>query len=318
MMSKRYSNKFLSIFIFFLISFILNPNSFLFSAPNYYYYPNFNYQKYRELEYIDEEALSEKIEEYLKKKVPSLEVSYRDVIDAIIAEGHQVYLKGGMVRDLLSLNPTEPRDIDFDYTGTREELRELLQSKCWLYSQVPNRATIKIGNHRKHFMEAFSVDDTINPKEESYEFTINNIFYCCKTRRFLPGSESGFRDLIYDRLNIRAKDWNDWLMRDENNCSYKIFRFWKMVGKGYVYSTELMNFFVHKTHKIIVQDKKKFHQELLGYISQHYFCFDEIYHGSVAVMGFDWSQKHITAIRKEAELEDKILKQRKDKYTFFN
>ncbi|MGA8164050.1 MAG: hypothetical protein WB791_03375 [Waddliaceae bacterium] len=304
--------------VFFLISLFVYSFNELSSCPNYYYYSDFNYQKYRNFSVIHETEQREKIEAYLKRSVPALKGdSFRDVIDAITAKNFEAYIVGGMIRDLLSLNPAEPRDIDLRYTGSIEELKDILDSHRWPYTHLPGRHYVIIGDHRGTFMDAVSIDTSSKNKidDGSDEFTINNIFYHCNTRSFAGNSKAGLEDFAYDRLRILAKDWKAWLYEDTGHRHYLIFRFWKMVGKGYVYSTEMADFFIHETEMIFKDNHEEFHEQLLHYLGSHYEAFDEIYRGCLAIMGYDWTHGNFLSFKDEIEQRHEEKTAIRDKYT---
>src|SRR5690606_40124502 len=136
-------------------------------------------------------------------------------------EGHDVYLRGGVLRDLLSNSPSEPNDIDFDYTGSLEDLLHILDKHQWTYTHLPERQIVIIGDHRSCSMDALPVYIAIDSGEDSLEFTVNNIFYHCNTKTFLRGSEIGLRDLEYGRINILNEDWHKWLYNGNAHEYYK-------------------------------------------------------------------------------------------------
>jgi hypothetical protein len=299
--------------LFFLLA--ISPISKISAAPNYYY-SAINYKKYQSLGELPGNEQTEKIEAYLQKQVPGLSASYQDVINAIIAEGHDVYLRGGVVRDLLSLSEAEPNDVDLDYTATVEELIAICEKNHWQYTHFPNRLVVTIGDHRGGAIDAMPVRcDEETDSEASLEFTINNIFYHCNTKSFLRSSEVGLIDLSYDRIHILTDNWELWLKESNAHPYYKIIRFWKMVGKGYVYSKKLQDFFFSETNKILTRDSKGFQKDLFHYVSHHHYSYQDIYHGAVAIMGYEWAQNNVSCnsdyisnlyLKAEAE---------KDKYT---
>ncbi len=288
------------------------------AAPNYYYYPGLNYSELERLGEIEEVANSEKIEAYLQKMVPGLNVSYRQLIDILIAEGFHVYLRGGAVRDVLSLSMIEPNDVDLDYTGEVEDLIAICQKHHWQYTHFPNRKIVTIGDPLKGGIDAMPVRwDEETDNEASLEFTINNIFYHCNTHSFLKSSEVGLQDLIYDRIHILTNNWEAWLYQPGIHPYYKIFRFWKMVGKGYVFSNRLQEFFSSETERIIAQDPKGWEKDLNEHLSTHFYSYNDIFHGAVAIMGYDWAVEHLQNQKEALEkLHFKILRE-KENFTYY-
>lgn len=302
-------------FTFFISLFI--PFWDLSAAPNYYY-SAINYEKYQKLEELKENELADKIELYLQKKVPGLDANYRDVIDALISEGYHVYLRGGVVRDLLSLSSNEPSDVDLDYTGSVQELIEILKKHHWQYTHFPHRQVVTIGDYAQGAIDAVPVRTDEEPESEtSLEFTINNIFYHANTKSFLRNSEIGLMDLSYDRIHIQSNHWKVWLYQSNGHRYYKIFRFWKMVGKGYVYSEQLQRFFYEETLTIKQTDPEGFQIDLNNYLSTHLYSYDDVYHGSIAIMGYDWAQKNINSNKEEITKLHSDVEAEKSRHTYY-
>ena len=89
-----------------------------------------------------------------------------------------------------------------------------------------------------------------------------------------------------------------------------------MVGKGYVYTTEMGDFFYEETAQILKRDKAGFKQELLHYISGHYTSYDELFRGAMAVMGYEWTYKYLSSIKEKAERRHLDMESVKDRYTY--
>ena len=311
--SPFYFRIILSIFLYFTFSFQVAELS---AAPNYYY-SSINYRKYQSLGELQENDQAEKIEAYLHRQVPGLFVTYRDIINTLIAEGHDVYLRGGVVRDLLSLSSTEPNDVDLDYTATVEELIAICEKNHWKYTHFPHRQIVTIGDNRHGSIDAMPVrTDEETDSEASLEFTINNIFYHCNTKSFLQNSEIGLLDLSYDRIHILTNDWKQWLKESKAHPYYKIIRFWKMVGKGYVYSKKLQEFFCQETNKILIKDQKGFQKDLFQYLSHHMHSYNDVNHGAIAIMGYDWAQKNLSNYLETVEQLYIKAESDKEKHTY--
>lgn len=318
MSKNRCSSVYLKIIFYFSSLFVLTCNPVeLSSAPNYYY-SAINYSEYQTLGELEQNDQTEKIEIYLQRFVPGLSVTYSEVIDTMIAEGHHVYLRGGIIRDLLSITTSEPNDVDLDYTGKVEELIAICEKNHWRYTHFPKRQIVIIGDYRYGSIDAMPVrSDEESAGDAALEFTINNIFYHCNTRSFLRGSEIGLQDISFDRLNIIANDWNAWLYQPSSHPYYKIFRFWKMVGKGYVYSTELQKFFYQETSKIIKKDEDGFKRDISHYLSGHLYSFDDVYHGAIAIMGYHWAQENVFKVKGEVTEQQALIYSERDQHTFY-
>lgn len=272
-----------------------------------------NYAEYPSLTEVQESELAGQIEAYLQNQVPGLSATYRDVINALIAKGKHVYLRGGVIRDLLRSKSSEPRDVDFDYTDNIENLREIVDENQWMYTQMPGSSTMIIGEHRGHPMEGLPANIGFSTGDDL--FSVNNIYYHCNTRRFLAGAEIGIHDLSYNRLNLLADNWTIWFSEKNKHRYYKVFRFWKMVGKGYVYSMKMEKFFHQKTLESLERDSEGFFMELFRYLGKHYYSFDEVYRGSIAIMGYDWARKFVHTSREDIEFRYREIEEMRDQYT---
>lgn len=268
------------------------------------------------LDFSIEERLSN-VESFLDRQVPGLNVSYNTVIQAMINEGWDVYIRGGAMRDLLAPIPSEPKDIDFDYSGTAEELKAILDKNQWQYTQLPGRSTIVIGDHRGIHMEAVPLTVAFGHGESSLEFTINNIFYHTNTKELVPGTEIGVVDLNYQRLNILTPNLHAWLYRKGRHPYERIYRSWNMIGKGFVYSVDFANFLYGEAVKKMHRFPDLFREEMLHYLGAHYDSFDDVYYGAIAIMGYDWAQEQLLPLKEEAEQRSLKGQETRDQFTYF-
>ena len=304
----------LRIFFTFLFLGFMNIPQEIYSSPNYFYNP-------RTLGHSNKENINEqveKIESYLKRNVPGLSATYREVIDALIEDGSHVYLLGGIVRDLLSAAASEPNDVDLQFTGPVENLIKICEKNHWRYTHSQGKNYITIGDYKLGSIGALFIPKKKSSAGDSVlEFTINNIFYYCNTNSFLQGSEIGLEDLNGDRLQIISDDLNAWLFLSSSHPYDKIFRFWKMVGKGYIYSVKLQNFFYDETSKLLKGDPEGFKKNMINYLGGHFYSFDDVYRGSVAIMGYDWAQENVLSINGEAAEQQALYFSKRDQITYF-
>lgn len=221
------------------------------------------------------------------------------------------------MRDLLSSSPKDPNDIDFDYSGTTEELKSILEQNQWQYSQLPGKSTIIIGDHRGIHMEAVPLSIAFSQGESFLEFTINNIFYHCNEKRLLPGSEVGFEDLTYKRLRILTSNWKAWLYRKSRHPFERIFRSWNMIGKGFIYSVDFADFLNREAVKKMHRFPDIFREEMLHYTSKHFESFDDVYHGAIAIMGYKWANENLLNLKEEIKKRCLEGQKLRDQFTYF-
>lgn len=268
------------------------------------------------LDFSIEDRLSN-VENFLDRQVPGLNVSYNTVIQSMIDEGWDVYIRGGAMRDLLAPDPKDPKDIDFDYSGNAEDLKVILDKNQWQYTQLPGRSTIVIGDHRGIHMEAVPLSVAFGHGESSLEFTINNIFYHNNKKELVPGTEIGVVDLNYKRLNILTPNLHAWLYRKGRHPYERIYRSWNMIGKGFVYSIDFANFLNREAVKKMHRYPDLFREEMLHYLGAHYDSFDDVYYGAIAIMGYDWAQEQLIPLKEEAEQRSLKGQETRDQFTYF-
>ncbi|MEM1283731.1 MAG: hypothetical protein AAGG81_09295 [Chlamydiota bacterium] len=260
----------------------------------------------------------EVIEKFLQTTVPGLDISYREVFDALIEEGQEIYIKGGLIRDLLSPNPQIPHDVDFVFSGTKEEILAVIHKHQWQHTTQPDYSLITIGDYTRICIEGVSKKGFLPTNEHQLEFTINNIFYHVNSRSFTNNSDESFEDLDYNRLRIQAKDWREWLYGSHGNYRYaKLFRVWKMIGKGYIYQINFESFIKDETIAAQENDSERFNEELLRYLGNHYESFGDISRGVLSVMGNEWQSEHLLPIEVEAEKKSHTVMDEMKEFTFF-
>ncbi|CDR33465.1 hypothetical protein [Criblamydia sequanensis] len=256
------------------------------------------------------------IESFLQNSVPGMDATYRQVIDILIDEGQNVWISGGILRDLLGSHPDKPHDLDFSFSGNPEEIQKIADKNGWLYTFFPGSKTITIGDRNGIFMEGLPKAFSVDRKDESEEFTINTIYYNCNKSCFLPESKIGLADLKKRILRIKTNRWYDWLFSGEEKYN-KIFRFWKMAGKGYFFSKELESFIANEAEKAWRKDRKLFSKQMLEYLGSHYSSFDQVETGCRLVMGETWTKAAVSKLRKKAFKKDKEIDEVWDAYTHY-
>lgn len=259
------------------------------------------------------------IEGYLKTNVPGLSVTYLDVLDAIAAEGYDVYIKGGLIRDLIQDDGKQPIDVDFSFSCTADQLEALLVKHQWHYTRLPGYDFVDIGDRNGLYLEGTPLCWTLVDNEYKLDFTVNNILYHYNTKKFIDHSDIGINDVKNRKLNVIANDWKKWLYAGdpEEKCGTKIFRFWKMVAKGYIYTIELENLIYSETLTRQQQKPELFRTELIDYLSCHYRNFEEVVRGARLIMGNEWVEETIIPLEEEIIKKEQSLKKELDEHTHF-
>lgn len=258
------------------------------------------------------------VEAFLQKTVPGLSVSYAEVLETIVSEGHEITLIGGALRDLLLDEPLYPNDVDFIYSCTADELEAILIRHGWGYTRLPDSHLIQIGNLDGHFLQGvptiYSDPEDVNQQD----FTVNQLAYDLKTHRFLERSQEGFRDLKDKKLRILSKEWKKWLIGNPaRNRRDKIFRFWRMVSKGYTYSVEFERFIQEETLALQKEEPEFLIVQFIKYFSSHLESYDEALAGCKVIMGREWSEKNLMSLYEEFRFQDSLRRERFLQHTYF-
>jgi len=259
------------------------------------------------------------IEMFLQRTVPGLSVSYAEVFQVMIAKGYNIYLIGGTIRDLLLDDPVPPNDVDFVYSCTSDELEALLIEQQWFYTRLPSKTLFEIGDLNGQYLqgvrETSSFSDDVNQKD----FTVNQMIYDVKNHCFLEKSRQGFIDLKSKQLRVPSADWKKWIFDNSPKKRIdKIFRFWKMVAKGYSYSSEFEEFIRNETLFMEENEPEFLRAELIRYFSGHIENYEEAVIGCKIIMGREWCETNFMSLYNEFQLQNRHKKHLTSQYTHFS
>lgn len=252
----------------------------------------------------EEIILAQRIEGYFYTKVPGMDITYRDVFNMIMDEGYNVWLTGGAIRDLILSDDPELNDMDFSFDCTIEQLEEILTRNEVLYTKIPNYLVINIGTKEGVPMEGIESTYAVHAKDEEREFTVNNIYYHVNTATFEQEFKKGIQDLKERKLAVKAKNLSEWLYGGQSERPIKIFRYWKMLGKGFSASPELERFMAYESVKAFKKDPDAFKNHLLNYIGSHFASFDQVRRGCLRTMGSKWTRENFEVLYEQARQMD--------------
>ena len=57
----------------------------------------------------------------------------------------------------------------------------------------------------------------------------------------------------------------------------------------------------------LTKDNDEFVNQLDLYLSNHYHSFADVYHGCIAVMGYEWANEYLYSLKNEAERDRKSV-----------
>jgi len=246
---------------------------------------------------------AEKIELFLKRTVPGLDLTYRDVFDLIMREGYNIRITGGAIRDLLAQGPCAPADIDFNFDCTIDEMKNILNKNGIPFTAFDHRRFILIGSQDQIRMEGVESRRAFDD-EAKLDFTVNTIYYHVNTATFELHYKKGLKDLKDKRLLACSKDLSIWLYEGQSGYHTKIFRFWKMRGKGYKSPAYLERFVIAEAIEAFKRDPEFFRGDMLYYLGHHFSAFEDVRRGCLLTMGAKWCTENIDSLYIEAKTID--------------
>lgn len=251
---------------------------------------------------VEDQSVSLKIETFLDTNIPDLSLSYREVIDQFLLNGIDIYLYGGAIRDLIQ--GEKPNDLDFIFFGDLELIKTVLTDCGWPYTvkQIKMGTLITIGDPKgKHFMQGMSDQDAQIYDVNALEFGCNSIFYDCRLRNFLPQSKLYIIEVMERKIEPTSRDWKTWLYCNKRR-HLKIWRTWKMMGRGYQASLEYCQFIRSEILNMRYPELDLFQEDLLRYLSREYEEFDVIAEAASKIMGDEWSRSNVYSLRDQAAI----------------
>lgn len=240
------------------------------------------------------------IDKFFQNQVPGLNTTYQHVLDAFVKEGIDVYINGGAIRDLLGMRTSRILDIDFSFTGEIDKIVEIAQKNLWKFSKRPDFPVIQIGDRKECCLQGIPVKYTLKAPIESLEFCLNNVIYHYNTKEIIDRTGKGFDAILSRKLNIAIEDKVKWLAGSSLGTAYnRIFRFWKMIGRGFVPDPSLYAFVYSKSKDLLKQDREKFLQDMALNLGIDYGDFDSHVRGCALLMGIKWKDQVIVPMENE-------------------
>ncbi len=259
------------------------------------------------------------IDKFFLKKVPGLNISYGQIFDIFNKNGIDIYVSGGAIRDLLGIRSSSVIDIDFSFTGNVEKIVEIAKENFWQFSKRPDFPVIQIGIRKDCCLQGISVDYTLKAPIESLDFCLNNITYHYNAKQLIDRTGKGFDAIFKQKLNIPLEDREKWLGGEVFGSIYnKIFRTWKMLGRGYGLEPSLHSFLYSKTIKFLQTDRQEFLENMIFYLGRDYDDYDSYLIGSGLLMGNKWKNEVITPLENEILSSFKNKEELWESYTFNN
>lgn len=237
------------------------------------------------------------IEQFFLRCVPGLNMTYSHIFKIFVENGIDIYISGGLMRDLTFSNVL---DVDFSFTGSIEKIVEIAQKNMWQYSKRPNFPVIQIGDRKRCCLQGISTEYTLQAPIESLDFCVNHITYHFNTKTIIDRTGKSVDAAINKRLDIPIDDADKWLTNEVIGSIYnKIFRSWKMVGRGFVMEESLQSFIWSTTKTFLMQDREQFLKDMVFYLARDYGDYDSYKKGCALIMGNKWQSNIIAPMETE-------------------
>lgn len=195
------------------------------------------YPYYKSYKYYKIPKFDDKISEYLGNK-SLIGVKYKSILEEISSVSGNIYIVGGVVRDILI--GKDINDIDINFDASADNIEELCLKNDWLCYINLKFKYLKISDNIEGFYETYKIFRQGNAQ---HDFTVNNLIYDTKNKIIIDLTGKGLIDILNRKIRIpvgssKYEKWAD--LRWE-----KCLRFFKLVLSGFEpYDTETTDFVV--------------------------------------------------------------------------
>lgn len=257
------------------------------------------------------------IDSFFSNVVPGVGISYHEVFQVFVNAGINVYISGGCIRDLLLQRECSVIDVDFSFDCDEKKIIDITEKHKWLYSKRSDFPVIIIGDRKKCCLQGISTKFTINAPLKANEFAINSIYYHYNNQLLIDKTGCGFEELFQLRIKIPMKEYEEWLQGDLMGPGYhKIFRFWKMLGRGFIPDANTQTFLIRKTEQFFKKNKSQFLEQVTSCIGLDYDDKLSFFKGSRMLMGINWEKEVIDPLSQEIEKKYQLKESLWEKSTY--
>lgn len=246
-----------------------------------------------------------RLESYFSQLAPGLNVSYREVFNALERHFCVPYVVGGLIRDILWQR--DGLDTDIGFTCPLAEIKQICENHGWPVLLRPSKDYMRMGKSGvTDPIEGKPVEDSLYAPIASLEYTVNSLAY-----------DAGINSAIIDRTGHGVDDdrsktiripgdrseWDGWAEGPDGTV--KIFRFWKLRAKPKVFKAELATqaFIIGELKKRMSGDRKQETQDVGRKQLSHYLLgldseeaqekLGFIRDAMIEDIGEDWYNLHI-------------------------
>jgi hypothetical protein len=242
------------------------------------------------------------IDSFFNNTLPGVGISYHEVFQVFVNAGINVYISGGCIRDLLLQRERSVIDIDFSFDCDENKMMNIAAKHQWLYAKREDFPVIIIGERKKCCMQGISTKFTIDAPLQANEFPINSIYYHYNNKQLIDKTDRGFEDLFQMLIKIPMKEHEKWLQGDLMGPGYhKIFRFWKMLGRGFIPDAATQTFLMKKTEEFFKENKSQFLEQVISCIGIDYDDKLSFFKGAGMLMGKKWDNEVLKPLEQEIE-----------------
>ncbi len=216
--------------------------------------------------------VSKDIVTLIEKKVVGTEHSALEFINKMIEEKCNVYLLGGAVRDVLMGKMEQVNDIDIDTNCDVNKIDEVCKKHFDNKHCFKKESVFHFGSeaHKPERLDVAINKDTFEtPKLTCVEYSPNALAYEYGTDNVIVDFTGGsVTDVCTKKIRIPVgkDDMDAWAAERGDDGGKKIFRYWKMRGKGFTKGNE-------ETEEYVVKKAKEYIKNDDWIKMKKYYCY---------------------------------------------
>mmetsp|Transcript_100346 Transcript_100346/g.312137 ORF Transcript_100346/g.312137 Transcript_100346/m.312137 type:complete len:322 (-) Transcript_100346:318-1283(-) len=179
--------------------------------------------------------------------VPGLgKTTYMEVFRVLTKQRWQshIYVKGGLVRDILRRNIGA--DVDISFSAPVNELGAICHQQGWPCGYWDCFNYIYIGNKSgEEYLEGMAIHHEGSEPDFHADFSMNTLLYDFCNDVVIDRYGIGLPAVIHNRVDIpRVRDkWDAWVARKGLQA---LFRYYKFLLRGYTYEESEMTYIVDR------------------------------------------------------------------------
>ena len=170
------------------------------------------------------------------------ETTFNEIFEMVLAQGHEVYIYGGVLRDVFMYGPGLADDVDVAFSCTVAQLVGWCEERGWVKEDCKLKTDEATGEVRWDYIaigagkEKFS-GHPLNA-DCAGEFTFNCMLYDLRRRVLIDATGWGVRDAVRRELRIpydggRVGQWSLWSTMCDRLPGMSALRFFNFRSRGF-------------------------------------------------------------------------------------